>query len=151
LRVLLRRKDLLQADKSKLIPHVDYLEKELPYRSVYEEEVDFKIYHAQRSKRLEVERWVESLINATLDICKILLTVREDEIPETSREILFQIGSHIYDREEQAVAFSELAKIRNTLAHRYLDIRWVDIRRFMQMVPELYPAFINFVREEMGE
>jgi uncharacterized protein YutE (UPF0331/DUF86 family) len=49
------------------------------------------------------------------------------------------------------VTFSELAKIRNTLAHRYLDIRWVDIKRFMQMVPELYPAFINFVRKEMGE
>ena len=142
---------MLQADKSKLIPYVDYLEKELPYRSVYEEEVDFKVYHAQRSKRLEVERWVESLINATLDICKILLTIREEQIPETSREILFQIGSRIYDREEQAVTFSELAKIRNTLAHRYLDIRWVDIKRFMQMVPELYPAFINFVRKEMEE
>jgi len=140
---------LLQADKSKLILHIDYLEKELPYRSVYEEEVDFKIYHAQRSKRLEVERWVESLINATLDICKIFLTIKEEQLPETSREILFRIGSRIYDREEQAVAFSELAKIRNTLAHRYLDIRWVDIKRFMQMVPELYPAFINFVKKEM--
>lgn len=142
---------MLQSDKSKLIPHVDYLEKELPYRPAYEEEVDFKVYHAQRSKRLEVERWVESLINATLDICKILLTIRGEQIPETSREILFQIGSRIYDREEQAVTFSELAKIRNTLAHRYLDIRWVDIKRFMQMVPELYPAFINFVRKEMEE
>jgi len=91
---------LLQADKSKLIPHVDYLEKELPYRSAYEEEVDFKAYHTQRSKRLEIERWVESLINATLDICKILLTIREGEIPETSREILFHVGSLIYDREE---------------------------------------------------
>lgn len=140
---------MLQADKSKLILHIDYLEKELPYRSVYEEEVDFKIYHAQRSKRLEVERWVESLINATLDICKIFLTIKEEQLPETSREILFRIGSRIYDREEQAVAFSELAKIRNTLAHRYLDIRWVDIKRFMQMVPELYPAFINFVKKEM--
>jgi uncharacterized protein YutE (UPF0331/DUF86 family) len=145
----LGREDLLQTDKSKLILHIDYLEKELPYRSVYEEEVDFKIYHAQRSKRLEVERWVESLINTTLDICKIFLTIKEEQIPETSREILFQIGSRIYDREEQAVAFSELAKIRNTLAHRYLDIRWVDIKRFMQMVPELYPAFINFVKKEM--
>lgn len=140
---------MLQVDKSKLIPHVDYLEMELPYYSVYEKEVDFKIYHAQRSKRLEVERWVESLINATLDICKILLTIRGEQIPETSREILFQIGLRIYDREERALAFSELAKIRNTLAHRYLDLRWGDIKRFMQVVPEMYPAFINFVRKEM--
>ena len=63
-----------QGDKSKLIPYVDYLEKELQFLSGYEREVDWKVYESQRSKRLEVERWVESFINATLDISKILLS-----------------------------------------------------------------------------
>jgi uncharacterized protein YutE (UPF0331/DUF86 family) len=109
---------LLQSDRSKLIPHVDYLEKELPFLSEYKKEIDWKVYELQRSKRLEIERWVENLINATLDISKMVLTIMGDEIPETSREVLFKVGSHIYAKEEEAETFSELAKIRDTLAHR---------------------------------
>lgn len=138
-----------QTDKVKLIPYVDYLEKELPFFSEYEREIDWRVYELQRSKRLEVERWVESLINATLDISKMLLAIRGEEIPETSREVLFKMSAHIYDKEEEAQAFSELAKIRNTLAHRYLDLRWIDIKRFLQIAPELYPRFLEFVKKEI--
>lgn len=138
-----------QADRSKLISHMDYLEKELLFLEAYKREIDWKVYQSQRSKRLEVERWVECIINATLDISKMLLTIKGEEVPETSREVLFQIGSHIYNREEAAEALSELAKVRNALAHRYLDIRWQDIKRFFQIVPELYPAFLNHIKKEM--
>jgi len=132
-----------------LIPYINYLEKELSFFGAYEKEIDWQVYQSQRSKRLEVERWVECVINATLDISKMLLTIREEEIPETSREILFQIGSHIYNREEAAEALSELAKIRNTLAPRYLDIKWQDIKRFFQIVPNLYPPFLDYIKKEM--
>lgn len=138
-----------RGDRSKLIPHIDYLEKELPFFSEYKKEVDWRVYQSQRAKRLEVERWVESLINATLDISKMLLTIMGEEVPETSREILFKIGSHVYNKEEEAEAFSELAKIRNTLAHRYLDIKWGDVRRFLGQVPVLYPSFMDFLKKEM--
>ena len=140
---------MLQADRSKVIPHVDYLEKELPFLSEYKKEIDWKVYELQRSKRLEIERWVENLINATLDISKMVLTIIGDEIPETSREVLFKVGSRIYAKEEEAETFSELAKIRNTLAHRYLDLRWNDIKRFLEIAPTLYSQFISFVKREM--
>ena len=138
-----------QTDRAKLIPHVDFLEKELPFYSEYEKEIDWKVYESQRAKRLEVERWVESLINATLDISKMLLTIIGEEIPETSRQVLFKIGARTFEKEEEAEAFSELAKIRNTLAHRYLDLRWSDIKRFLQIVPKLYPPFLEFVKREL--
>jgi len=140
---------LRRADKAKIISSLDYLEKELPFLSGYEKEVDWKVYQTQRSKRLEIERWVESLINATMDISKILLAVGNEEVPETSREILFKIGSLVFDNEVKAEAFSELAKIRNTLAHRYLDVKWEDIKRFLQLVPELYPLLLDFVKKEV--
>ena len=138
-----------RADRAKLIPHVDYLEKELSYLSNYEKNVDWKVYQSQRSKRLEIERWVECIINATLDISKMLLTILGEEITETSREILFQIGSRIYNELGKAEDFSELAKIRNTLAHRYLDIKWGDIKRFLEIVPDLCPPFLDFVKKEI--
>ncbi|MDI6754736.1 MAG: DUF86 domain-containing protein [Thermodesulfobacteriota bacterium] len=140
---------MLQADRSKLIPHVDYLEKELPFLAEYVKEIDWRVYELQRSKRFEIERWVENLINATLDISKMVLTIMGDEIPETSREVLFKIGSRIYEKEEEAETFSELAKIRNTLAHRYLDLRWNYIKRFLEIAPNLYPRFIYFTKREM--
>lgn len=138
-----------QADKAKLIPHIDYVEKELSFLPAYEREIDWKTYYSLRSKRLEIERWIECLINAALDISKMFLTIKGETVPETSREVLFQMGSRIYGIEAEAEAFSELAKIRNTLAHRYLDIRWRDIRRFLQVAPTLYPAFIYYVKKAM--
>ena len=140
---------MLQSDRSKLIPHVDYLEKELPFLSEYKKEIDWKVYELQRSKRLEIERWVENLINATLDLSKMVLTIKGHEVPETSREVLFKVGSHIYAKEAEGETFSELAKIRNTLAHRYLDLRWKDIKRFLEIAPLLYPQFISFVKKEI--
>ena len=140
-----------QTDRVKLIPYVDYLEKELPFSSEYEKKMDWRIYELERSRRLEVERWVESLINATLDISKMLLAITGEEVPETSREVLFKMGTRIYDTEEEAEAFSELVKIKNTLAHRYLDLRWNDIKRFLQIVPELYPGFLEFVKKKIEE
>lgn len=136
-------------DKSKLIPNIDYIEKELSFLSEYEREVDWKNYQSQRAKRLEIERWVECLINATMDISKMILTTKGEAIPETSRDILFRIGSYVYDKEKKAEGFSELAKIRNTLAHRYLDIRWVDIKRFIEIGHELYPSFLDFVKKQI--
>lgn len=138
-----------RADKSKIISSLDYLEKELPFLSGYKKEVDWKVYQTQRSKRLEIERWVGSLINATMDISKILLAVGNEEVPETSREILFKVASLVFGNEVKAEAFSELAKIRNTLAHRYLDVKWEDIKRFLQLVPELYPLLLDFVKKEV--
>ena len=105
-------------DESKFIPHIDYLERELLFRSQYEKEIDWRVYQSQRSKRLEIERWVESLINATLDISKMFLSIMGEEVPETSREVLFRVGGRIYEKEKEAETFSELASIRNTLAHR---------------------------------
>jgi uncharacterized protein YutE (UPF0331/DUF86 family) len=139
---------LKRTDKSRVLSSLDYLEKELPFLSEYEKRVDWKVYQTERSKRLEIERWVESLINATLDISKVLLVIRSEEVPETSREILFRVGSLVFDKEVRAEAFSELAKIRNTLAHRYLDMKWEDIKRFLQLVPDVYPDFIVFVKKE---
>lgn len=117
-----------QSDKTKIILAFEYIESELKFLSDYEQNVNWQVYQTQRAKRLEIERWVESLINATLDISKVFFILRGDEVPETSREILYKLGSQIFEREDQAEAFSEFAKIRNTLAHRYLDIKWNDIK-----------------------
>ncbi|MCL5276206.1 MAG: DUF86 domain-containing protein [Deltaproteobacteria bacterium] len=138
-----------QSDKAKIVPNIEYIEREMVYLPVYEREIDWKAYQFQRTKRLEIERWIECIINATLDTSKMLLTVKGKELPETSREVLFRIASYVYKGERDAETFSELAKIRNTLAHRYLDIRWQDIKRFLQIAPHLYSPFLKYVKKEL--
>ncbi len=59
---------MIQGDKIKLIPIIDYLEKELLFITKYKNEINWKVYESVREKRLEIERWIECIINATLDI-----------------------------------------------------------------------------------
>jgi hypothetical protein len=65
LKPLTRTDTLRRTDKSRVISCLDYLEKELVFLSEYERDFDWQVYQTQRSKRLEIERWAESLINAT--------------------------------------------------------------------------------------
>lgn len=140
-----------QTDKSKIIPHIRFIEKELEYLEIYKKEIDWKVYQTQREKRLEVERWTECIINAVLDTSKILFAIGRKDVPETSRELLFKIGATLFKREEEAVSFSELARIRNTLAHRYLDLRWKDIKRFFQIAEKLLPTFSEHLKNQIQE
>ena len=43
-------------------------------------------------------------INAVLDTSKILFTIDRQDVPETSRELLFKIGVNIFKREEEALS-----------------------------------------------
>ena len=61
------------ANGDRLRPIIDFIEKELAFLDDYRESVTWKIYENKREKRLEVERWAESVINATLDV--LLLTL----------------------------------------------------------------------------
>lgn len=74
---------------------------------------------------------------------------RGEDLPETSREMLFKMGAEISRAEKEAEEFSELAKIRSTLAHRYLDIKWNDIKRFLQIDARLYPLFIECIKNQI--
>lgn len=138
-----------QTDKTKLIPHIRFIEKEMEFLEIYKREIDWNVYQSQREKRLEVERWTECVINAVLDTSKMLFSINREDVPETSRDLLFKIGAYIYKKEEDALSFSELARIRNTLAHRYLDLKWNDIKRFLQIAPELLPAFLDHVKKQI--
>lgn len=136
-------------DKTKVVPYMDFIEREIGFLSGYEADVDWKVYQSVREKRLEIERWVECLINATIDLSKMFLVIKGEGVPETSRELLFKMASFVFDKEEDGEAFSELARIRNALAHRYLDIKWEEIKRFIQIARKLHPSFIAYLKRQI--
>lgn len=85
-------------------------------------------------------------MNATIDVAKIVLASSGRPVPRTyfeavaalalisgfDRELVEQLSSHI--------------RLRNFLAHEYLDIRYSKIRALLDDEPELHRRFIEIVR-----
>ena len=140
---------LTPADREDLTRRLDFL---------LDEVADFHLYQSvtwedykDRRKRREVERWIENIINASIDIAKVLLSVKGLEIPQTYREILRDISLTNLFREELGLKISEWASIRNKLAHEYIDIRWDAIKKFVKESQPLLIEFTNIIKKYLTE
>lgn len=64
-------------------------------------------------KRRIIERWVEGICSATLDIAKLILASEKTRMPKTYEQTLYYFA--------ELVGFSEFANLRNILAlEKYL-------------------------------
>lgn len=93
-----------------------------------------------------MERWIENLVMSALDIAKVILASGKREIPQSYRDTL-KIFCSLYLDSEFGERFSWFASLRNILVHEYLDIKWKKIQRFIKDAEELFPLFINRVKE----
>ena len=128
-------------DRERLLKHLDFLKEELKDFPKFRK-LDRKNYIEKRDDRRNVERWVENLVNCSIDIGKIVLAAKKRPIPETYREVLFNLGSLPDFPESLGEELSRWTKLRNILAHDYLDIRWNNIKAF---IDEAEPVFKKFV------
>lgn len=101
-------------------------------------------------KRKIVERWVENLIMPAIDIAQIVLASDRRQIPESYKETLKIFwGLYLNGDEKTAERFSELAKMRNIIAHEYLDIKWQRIKKFIKEAEKFYPKLIKGVKKRL--
>jgi uncharacterized protein YutE (UPF0331/DUF86 family) len=70
--------------KTRLIKHLNFLEEELKDYSQFKTLIREQ-YIRDRDKRRNVERWIENIINSTVDISKVVLTAERISIPDTYR------------------------------------------------------------------
>ncbi|MFH1896689.1 MAG: HepT-like ribonuclease domain-containing protein [Candidatus Desantisbacteria bacterium] len=108
--------------KERLIKHINFLEEELTDYPLFEI-LTWEIYKTQRSKRRDVERWIENLINSTIDISKIVLTAEKITLPETYKEMVFSLSLADEFGKEIAEELCSWVRLRNIITHEYLDIR----------------------------
>lgn len=106
----------------------------------------WKVYIENRNERRNIERWIENLVVPALDIAKVFLASDKREIPQGYKEIL-KVFIALYIDSSFAERFSEFAKLRNIVAHEYLDIRWEKIQKFIKEAEKLYPEFIKKTKE----
>ena len=132
--------------KLRLIKYITFIESELQdfpsFRSLSWEE-----YNKERSKRRDVERWIENIINSSIDISKIILVAENIPLPDTYRDLIAAVSLVPGFDKERIKSISDWVRFRNIIAHEYLDIRWASIRKFIQESEPLYRDFLKDVKK----
>ncbi|HHW58349.1 MAG TPA: DUF86 domain-containing protein [Clostridia bacterium] len=121
---------LKDSDKINVIKRIEFIQIELEDLKAHKE-LSFQEYNADRIVRRNVERMIENIANALIDISKILIANENVEIPDSYREIILKLGEIKVIDIELAKSIAEIARLRNVLAHQYLDIKWSYIRNFL--------------------
>lgn len=138
-----RSHSLSQTDLERLVRTIDFLEKEMPLYSYF---LNFnqKIYEAEVLKRHEVEKWLENILMATIDIAKILIGSRKQSIPDTYRQSVLKAIQLLDLPDNFTENFNKWVILRNSLVHEYLDIKWKRIKNF---IDESEPYFQEFIKK----
>ena len=135
---------LLPEDRERLIKYVDFMKSEFADFSKFSK-VDWKTYNDDRDTRRNLERWIENMINCSIDIAKVILAVEGRRIPTSYKGVLKELGTTQHFDESFGDDISQWAVLRNILTHEYLDIRWNTIKKFIQTSEPIYKTFINKV------
>jgi uncharacterized protein YutE (UPF0331/DUF86 family) len=88
-------------------------------------------------------------VNCSIDIGKIILATEKKAIPETYREVLFNLGSLSWFSESFGKELSHWAKLRNILAYEYLDIRWTNIKEFIDKAESTFNELVHKVEASL--
>lgn len=125
-----RSRSLSELDRSRLERILDFIEEEYRDSSKFND-VKLNQYLTDRDLRRNLDRWVEMLTNAAIDVAKVVLSSELRQVPQIYGQILSEL--------ESMPAFVSLsgrlapsAGLRNLLAHECLDIRFGRVREFVE-------------------
>lgn len=144
-----RAKSIPPAERSRLLRYLRFLENEFSelekMKAISKED-----YLNDSFKRKVIERWIENIVMAMLDIAKVILASQKKEIPETYKALLRNFGIFYFDQDfGEKIAW--FAIMRNIIVHEYLDIRWKRIQKFLEDGEALLPVFIKGVKDILKE
>lgn len=109
-----------KTQRESLIKRVSFIEAELADLSEFAN-IDFPTYSSDRISRRNIERILENVLNASIDIAKILIAGEELELPGSYREVFLKLGEPRLLDLKLAQNLADLARVRNILSHQYLD------------------------------
>lgn len=143
--VTLRSTSLSPEDQVRLLDRVRFLEDEL-CEIEYFRQITAKEYRTDKAKRRNLERWAENIINATIDTAKLVLASEHRPMPRTYQQAMEMLATLAGVNEGQAVRFSSFARLRNLLAHEYLEILHERISDFMTDFPPIYEKVAPYIQ-----
>jgi len=131
--------------KQRLLRLINFLEIELRDYSKFRQITQAE-YREDRDKSRNVERWVENIINSSVDISKVILTYEGKGLPDNYKEIVLSLSLVKDLGIGDAEALSYWVKFRNIISHEYLDIRWASIKKFISETEPLYRDLLDKVK-----
>lgn len=138
------------SQKESIIRRLSFIEVELADLQDFAG-LTYQVYVNDRHKRREIERLVENLANAASDIAKIILAGEGMEVPATYQQVFAQLARANIIPASMARELGELARLRNVLAHQYLDLKWDKLKKFIDRGPQLFRKFTAAVEKVMEE
>ncbi|MAF11417.1 hypothetical protein CMK11_13285 [Candidatus Poribacteria bacterium] len=134
--------------RRRLVRAVQFIRSELADGDAFAD-MDAPTYEADSAARRNVERWIENLANASVDAAKTLLALHGIRIPQTYRHSMVALGRLDGLDAETAERLGEYTQLRNVLAHEYLDVKYAQIRGFLDTATPVYEAFVAFLKAEI--
>lgn len=144
LRIYQKAQSLIPEEKIRLLERKQFLDTELKELENFKK-VTFREYHDNKMQRRNIERWTENIINASIDIAKIVLASEKKRMPKTYDDALLDFGFLTGLSQSASEKFARFASLRNILAHEYLDILYSRIQAFIKEAPAIYKRIFGFL------
>jgi uncharacterized protein YutE (UPF0331/DUF86 family) len=91
----------------------------------------WKDYKEDRKLQKLMDRTIENIFTALIEICGTILTQQSISI-ESYAQVLSECAKRLRFSEEEQEILAKIAIQRNRLAHRYLNFRWQAIDMFIK-------------------
>jgi uncharacterized protein YutE (UPF0331/DUF86 family) len=115
--------------KGRVLESIQFITEEMKEFETEYANKTWKEYHDDRKLQKLIDRTVENILTAIIEICGTILT--EENIAVKSYGDALRECSKIFSfSEEEQHSLSRLAIQRNRLAHRYLNFRWQAVEMF---------------------
>ena len=146
-----RSQSLGDKDKNTLLRLVDFTENEINHLQDFVD-VDQHTYERNRDIQLKLERWIERLAISLIDIAKLILSSEKKKaLQSSSVEMVKSLGWAMNVSEIEVNLMGKFAELRNLLAHQYLDLRYAQIRSFLDNSEPIYHKVIVFAKEYIAK
>ncbi len=155
-RIKQRSQSLTEVDRARLLRIMDLLEDELQDADEFRT-LDLTRYTADRTMRRSVERWVENLVNASIDAAKIVLASEHMAMPQTYAETVAMLATvdglwpdEEPNHQETVRRLAANTRVRNLLAAEYLDLRFTKVEQVARHAREQYGSLAKALNNWMA-
>lgn len=144
--IVQRSRSLVPGDKDRLNRLIDFLEEQIGLYAIYKLFTK-EGYEDNPRQRNEIERWLENITNTCIDIAKVILGSKKKLIPPTYRETMRRVIHILNLPTDFEDKFDGWVRLRNVLAHEYLDIKWNRISRFAEESEPYVAQYIKAAKQ----
>lgn len=117
--------------KGRVLSSVNFVLKEMDDFNTYFSNITWQDYSALVPLKLKaLEKTVENILTALIEISGAIVVEEEQQV-EDYATIIEQASLILGMKKNEASQMAKLARQRNRLAHRYLDLKWEAIKSYM--------------------